>query len=72
MTERMSFITVSRWRTLAQKRRAHLAELQRTGRWRRLFTSEAALEEALAAAHADEERWRRIAYSQPRYLEAAE
>lgn len=72
MATRMSFITVSKWRTLAQKRRAHLLDLQRSGRWRRIYASEEAFEEALAAATEDEERWTRVAFGPPRFLQAAE
>jgi hypothetical protein len=42
-----------------------MAELQRTGRWRLLYASEEAFNEALRAADADAERWKRLAYGPP-------
>jgi hypothetical protein len=50
------------WRALSLKRLSHLDELKRTGRWRRHFATEEALEEALGVAAADAERWKRLAY----------
>jgi hypothetical protein len=36
--------------------------LKRSGRWQRHFSSEEALDEALRAAAADAEKWKRLAY----------
>ena len=69
----MPAMTIVNWRALALKRLAHLDELKRTGRWRRHFTSEATMEEALRAAAADAERWKRLAYqSDAPFTDAAE
>ena len=69
----MPSMTVVNWRALALKRLAHLDELKRTGRWQRHFSSEEALDEALRAAAADAEKWKRLAYqSDGRPAEAAE
>ena len=62
--------TVTKLRGLSLKRLAYMAELQRTGRWRLLYASEEAFNEALRAADADAERWKRLAYGPP--IEAAE
>ena len=59
---RMPSMTIVNWRALALKRLAHLDELKRSGRWQRHFSSEAALDEALRAAAADAEKWKRLAY----------
>ena len=69
MADEWSF-TVTKLRALSLKRLAHLAELQRTGRWRLHYASEEAFNEALRAADADAERWKRLAYGTP--IEAAE
>lgn len=56
-------IVIVRWRALSLKRLAYLSELQRTERWRHHFRDQGAFEEALRAADADAENWKRIAYS---------
>lgn len=69
----MPSLAVSNWRALSLKRLAYLDELKRTGGWRRAFTSEAALDEALRAASADAERWKQLAhFSDQPPTEAAE
>jgi hypothetical protein len=72
MATRMPLMPVVNWRALALKRLTHLDELKRTGRWQRHFASEAAFEEALAAAAADAEKWKRLAYQSETSREAAE
>ena len=72
MAAHMPLMTVVNWRALALKRLAHLDELKRTARWQRHFTSEAAFEEALAAAAADAEKWKLLAYQSEAPREAAE
>ncbi len=69
MADEWSF-TVTKLRALSLKRLAYMAELQRTGRWRLQYASEEAFNEALRAADADAERWKRLAYGPP--IEAAE
>ena len=69
MADELSF-TVTKLRALSLKRLAYMAELQRTGRWRLQYASEEAFNEALRAADADAERWKRLAYGPP--IEAAE
>jgi hypothetical protein len=63
---RMPFATINNWRALALRRLAHLDELKRSGRWRLLFSSEAALEEALREADANAEKWKRLAHDAER------
>jgi hypothetical protein len=65
-------MTVVNWRALSLKRLAHLDELKRTNRWQRHFTSAAAFEDALRAAAADAETWKRLAYQNEASDEAAE
>jgi hypothetical protein len=70
---RMPSMTIVNWRALSLKRLAHLDELKRSGRWQRYFPNEEALDEALHAAAADAERWKRLAYqSDGTSTEAAE
>ena len=61
MGDGLSF-TVTKLRALSLKRLGYMAELQRTGRWRRIYASEDAFNEALRAADADAERWKQLAY----------
>ena len=49
-----------KWRDLAERRRAHFADLYRTGRWKHYYTDEQfalCMRQAIAAA----ERWAEIA-----------
>jgi len=69
MAEDLTF-TVTKLRALSLKRLAYMSDLQRTGRWRLQYASEEAFNEALRAADADAERWKRLAYGPP--IEAAE
>jgi hypothetical protein len=70
---RMPSMTIVNWRALSLKRLAHLDDLKRSGRGQRHFSSEEALDEALRAAAADAERWKRLAYqSDTPSAEAAE
>jgi Arc/MetJ family transcription regulator len=69
MTDELTF-TVTKLRALSLKRRAYMAELQRTGRWRLQYDSVEAFNEALRVADADAERWKRLAYGPA--IEAAE
>jgi hypothetical protein len=70
---RMPIMAVINWRALSLKRLAYLDALKRTGRWQRVFSSQAAFEEALNAANADAETWKRIAHSDAnKFVEAAE
>ena len=61
--------TIIKWRALSLKRLEYVAELQRTGRWRRLYASQDAFEEALRVAETDVAKWKTVACMLP---EAAE
>ena len=69
---RMPAASVTKWRALSLKRLGYLAELQRTGRWRRHYPTEDAFNAALYAADADAERWKQLTYVDLRTIEAAE
>ena len=57
----MTFMTtVARWQALSDRRLGHMAELQRTGRWRLIYPTKDAFAEALRAANVDTERWKSI------------
>lgn len=56
-------IVIVRWRALSLKRLAYFSELQCTGRWRHHFRDQGAFEEALRAADADADKWKRLAYA---------
>jgi hypothetical protein len=62
--------TVTKWRALSLKRLGYMSELRSSGRWRLVYPSEDAFNEALRAADADAERWRQVANGPP--VEAAE
>ena len=57
----MPLATVYKWRALSLKRLSHMAELYRTGRWRRYYPDQDAFERALRDADADAEKWKRMA-----------
>jgi uncharacterized repeat protein (TIGR03809 family) len=52
-----------RWRVLAERRRQHLVELYRSGRWRQYFSEEEFLRHVRQAA-ADVEAWEAFAGEQ--------
>jgi hypothetical protein len=53
--------TMLNWHALCLKRLAHLDELKRSGRWKRYFGTEKALEDALQIATDDAARWKHLA-----------
>jgi hypothetical protein len=63
--------SITKWRALSLKRLGYLVELQQSGRWRLQYSSEDAFNEALRAADADAERWKKLALDTPS-IEAAE
>jgi hypothetical protein len=69
---RVAALSVTKWRALSLKRLGYLAELQRTGRWQLHYPSEDAFNDALRAADADAERWKRLAYGNSATIDAAE
>jgi len=54
-------VTIIKWRALSLKRLEYVAELQRTGRWRRLYASQDAFDEALRVAETDVAKWKTVA-----------
>ncbi len=63
MTDRPAFSefgkTAAKWRDLAEKRRDYLAELHRSGRWRRYYEEDRLLER-MRAVTAVCERWTEV------------
>jgi|SoiMethySBSTD1v2_1073268.scaffolds.fasta_scaffold3945089_1 hypothetical protein len=53
-------IAVTKWRALSLKRLGYMTELQRTGRWQRMYASQDAFEAALRLADADAAKWHSI------------
>ena len=56
---RMSAETSQKWQALAERRRAYFAELERTGRWRRIFT-ESTFQAGKREAERQVESWSKI------------
>ena len=54
-------MAITKWRALSVKRLGYMAELQRTGRWRRQYPSQDAFEEALRVAETDVAKWETVA-----------
>lgn len=52
--------TVRRGQRLAERQRAHLFELELTGRWRRYFRTEDELQAKIAAASESVARWTQL------------
>jgi len=52
--------TVRRGQRLAERQRAHLFELELTGRWRRYFKSEDELKASIAAASRRVDEWTQL------------
>ena len=61
-----------KWRDLAERRRAHLFELYRSGRWKRYYKSEDEFFLRMHQAMQDAEAWAGIAPPPPPSQEAAE
>jgi hypothetical protein len=57
-------MAITKWRALSVKRLGYMAELQRTGRWRRQYPSQDAFEAALGLAGADAAKWQAIENNQ--------
>jgi hypothetical protein len=55
----MSTETARKWQALAERRRKHFAELQRSGRSRRIY-SEEALQAGMRDAERDVESWAKV------------
>jgi uncharacterized repeat protein (TIGR03809 family) len=53
---RLSIESARKWHALAERRRAHLVELQRSGRWQRYY-SESVLLSHLREASKDVDNW---------------
>jgi hypothetical protein len=61
-----------KWSDLAERRRAHYVELQRSGRWKHYYDTEQEFTAQMRNAHRDADRWAQLAYSQQVWREAAE
>ena len=57
----MRLAVINGWRVLALRQLEHLDGLKRSGRWQRLFTDEAAFDEAQQLAEANVRKWRLLA-----------
>jgi uncharacterized repeat protein (TIGR03809 family) len=53
----VSVQTVEKWLTLAQRRCAYFEELHESGRWRRMYSEQSALQAAMHNAVQDAENW---------------
>ena len=62
-------ISVTKWRALSLKRLEYMFELKRSGRWRQLYATQDAFEEALRVADTDAAKWRTVAYQIPEATE---
>jgi hypothetical protein len=60
-----------KWSDLAERRRAHYVELQRSGRWKHYFTEQEFVVLMRNVNH-DADRWAQLAYSRQVMREAAE
>ena len=67
----MRLAVINGWRVLALKQLAQLDELKRSGRWQRLFSSEAAFDEAQQLAEANVRKWKLLSNELVAELDAA-
>jgi hypothetical protein len=56
----VSVETVEKWLTLAQRRCAYFEGLQQSGRWRRIYSEESALQSEMHNAVRDAENWTKV------------
>ena len=69
---RISAVTVQKWRALSLKRLAYLSDLRKSGRWTLVYHSEEAFQEAVEYAEADAERWKGLAYAKSPSVQPAQ
>ena len=59
---RIPSATVTKWQALSVRRLKHMAELQRSGRWRLIYPTQDSFDDAIRAADVDIRRWKSISY----------